>query len=254
MVSCPAGGQACVLNVAADGSASYERTGGMPSLMSALATQALPPGHGLNAGEITVAPGQSMEHGNVVVSCPAGGQACVLNVAADGSASYERTGGMPSLMSALATQALPPGHGLNAGEITVAPGQSMEHGNVVVSCPAGGQACVLNVAADGSTSYERTGGMPSLMSALATQALPPGHGLGSGEVSIAPGQSMEHGNVVVSCPAGGQACVLNVAADGSASYERTGGMPSLRILPLMAGPGLGMSDASPVFAKTKQAP
>ena len=60
---------------------------------------------------------------------------------------------------------------------------------------------------------------------------------------------MEHGNVVVSCPAGGNACVLNVAADGSASYHRTGGMPTLRILPLMAGPGQNLSDASPVFAR-----
>ena len=248
VVSCPAGGQACVLNVAADGSASYERTGGMPSTMPALATQALPPGHGLGSGEISVAPGQSMEHGNVVVSCPAGGQACVLNVAADGSASYERTGGMPSTMPALATQALPPGHGLGSGEISVAPGQSREHGNVVVSCPAGGQACVLNVAADGSASYERTGGMPSTMPALATQALPPGHGLGSGEISVAPGQSMEHGNVVVSCPAGGSACVLVVAADGTASYQQTGGMPMVNPIPLRSGLGLTRSDAEPVFA------
>ena len=60
---------------------------------------------------------------------------------------------------------------------------------------------------------------------------------------------MEHGNVMISCPAGGQACVVNVAADGSASYDRTGGMPALQILPLMAGPGQNMSDASPVFAK-----
>lgn len=78
--------------------------------------------------------------------------------------------------------------------------------------------------------------------------LPPGHGLGAGEISVAPGQSMEHGNVVVSCPAGGNACVLNVAADGSAFYDGTGGMPTLRILPLMAGPGQNLSDATPVFA------
>ena len=78
--------------------------------------------------------------------------------------------------------------------------------------------------------------------------LPPGHGLGAGEISVAPGQSMEHGNVVISCPAGGSACILNVAADGAASYDGTGGMPTLRILPLMAGPGLSRSDASPVFA------
>ena len=124
----------------------------------------------------------------------------------------------------------------------------MEHGNVVISCPAGGSGCVLNVAADGSASYDRTGGMPSVMAAFAAQILPPGHGLSASDITVAAGQSMEHGNVVISCPAGGSACVLNVAADGSASYDRTGGMPTLRILPLMAGPGQNLSDASPVFA------
>ena len=59
---------------------------------------ALPADHGLPAGEITVAPGESEEHGNVVLSCPAGGQACVLNVADDGSASYAQTGGMPAIV------------------------------------------------------------------------------------------------------------------------------------------------------------
>ena len=82
-------------------------------------------------------------------------------------------------MPAFAAQTLPPGHGLGAGEITVDAGQSMEHGNVVVSCPAGVQACVLNVAVDGSASYERTGGIPSIMPAFAAQTLPPGHGLGA---------------------------------------------------------------------------
>ncbi len=170
---------------------------------------------------------------------------CLLTLSAcggkSGGARPEVTGPLPL--------PLPPGHGLSAGDISVAAGQSMEHGNVVISCPAGGSACVLNVAADGSASYDRTGGMPSVMSAFATQTLPPGHGLSAGGISVAAGQSMEHGNVVISCPAGGSACVLNVAADGSASYDRTGGMPALRILPLMAGPGQNLSDANPVFAR-----
>ena len=208
----------------------------------------LPTGHGLSAGDISVASGQSMEHGNVVISCPAGGNACVLNVADNGSASYARTGGMPSIMPAFAAQTLPPGHGLGAGEISVASGQSMEHGNVVVSCPAGGNACVLNVADDGSASYARTGGMPSIMPAFAAQTLPPGHGLGTGEVTVAPGESEEHGHVTITCPPDGAACVLNVAEDGSASYPKTGGMPGVRILPLMAGPGQNLSDTTPVFA------
>ena len=209
----------------------------------------LPTGHGLSAGDISVAAGQSMEHGNVVISCPAGQNACVLNVATDGSASYARTGGMPSIMPAFEAQTLPPGHGLSAGDISVAAGQSMEHGNVVISCPAGQNACVLNVATDGSASYARTGGMPSIMPAFAAQTLPPGHGLSAGDISVAAGQSMEHGNVVISCPAGGNACVLNVATDGSASYDKTGGMPTLQILPLTPGPGLNRSAVNPVFAR-----
>lgn len=79
-------------------------------------------------------------------------------------------------------------------------------------------------------------------------ALPPGHGLSAGDISVAAGQSMEHGNVVISCPAGGPACDINVAADGTASYARAGGMPTLGILPLMAGSGQSRSDAAPVFA------
>ena len=104
--------------------------------------------------------------------------------------------------------------------------------------------CLLALSAcgggSGGTRPEVTGPLPL--------PLPAGHGLSAGEISVAAGQSMEHGNVEISCPAGGSACVLNVAADGSASYDRTGGLPTLRISPLTAGPGLSRSDASPVFA------
>ena len=58
---------------------------------------------------------------------------------------------------------LPWGHGLGAGEITVAAGASEEHGNLVVTCPSGGNACVVTVAADGTTEYARTGGIPTFM-------------------------------------------------------------------------------------------
>ena len=144
-------------------------------------------GHGLTAGEITISPGAAEEHGNVVVSCPAGGEACVLNVAADGSASYQRSGGMPSFMPALASQMLPGGHGLASGEITVAPGAAEEHGNVVVSCPAGGEACVLNVAAGGSASYQKTGGVPSVMAALVSWRVPAGDGRMAASLNGLPG-------------------------------------------------------------------
>ena len=105
--------------------------------------------------------------------------------------------------------------------------------------------CAALSACGGGTS----GGMRPAATGPLPLPLPPGHGLADGEITVEPGQSMEHGNVTVSCPAGGQACAINVAADGSASYDRTGGMPTLRILPLRAGPGQNLSDAGPVFAK-----
>ena len=58
----------------------------------------LPFGHGVSAGEITLRPGESEEHGNVVLACPTVGSACVVTVAADGTASYERAGGMPTFV------------------------------------------------------------------------------------------------------------------------------------------------------------
>ena len=105
--------------------------------------------------------------------------------------------------------------------------------------------CLLALSACGGGSG---GPRPEVTGPLPLPLLP-GHGLTVGEITVLPGQSMEYGNVVISCPAGGQACVVNVAADGSASYARAGGMPALQILPLMAGTGLNVSDASPVFAQ-----
>ena len=227
VISCPAGGASCVVTVAADGTASYERTGGMPTVAAAYGSWNLPSGHGLSAGEIRVAPGASRELGNVVISCPAGGASCVVTVAADGTASYERIGGVPTVVAAYGSWSLPSGHGLSAGEIRVAPGASRELGNVVISCPAGGASCVVTVAADGTASYERIGGVPTVVAAYGSWSLPSGHGLASGTFTVAPGGSDEHGNVVVSCPAGGASCVVTVAADGTASYERTGGVPTV---------------------------
>ena len=131
----------------------------------------LPLGHGLVAGEITVPPGGSDEYGNVVVSCPSGGSPCTVSVAADGTATYDRTGGVPSVGAAFESWNLPLGHGLVAGEITVLPGGSDEYGNVVVSCPSGGSPCTVSVAADGTATYDRTGGVPYLTAVLANPSL-----------------------------------------------------------------------------------
>ena len=73
-------------------------------------------------------------------------------------------GGSPRVVtppSIYASWGLPPGHGLGAGDITVAAGGSKAQGSVVVACPPGGSACVVRVSADGTTSYAVTGGVPT---------------------------------------------------------------------------------------------
>lgn len=123
---------------------------------------------------------------------------------------------------------LPAGHGLAAGEIRVAAGTSEEHGNVVVTCPAGGGACVVTVTADGTALYDRAGGVPSVRPRYASWG-PLGHGLTPGEIRVAAGTSEEHGNLVVTCPAGGSVCVVRVSADGAAEYAATGGVPTFTV-------------------------
>ena len=56
-------------------------------------------GHGLAAGKIIVQPGDSDERGEVVVSCPSSGRVCLVTVEEDGTAFYDRNGGLPDLAS-----------------------------------------------------------------------------------------------------------------------------------------------------------
>jgi hypothetical protein len=64
---------------------------------------------------------------------------------------------------------------------------------------------------------------------------PANHGLAPLErLEVQPGGSVEHGNVVISCPAGGPGCVLRVAADGPLEYEHTGGPPSVALVTFTA--------------------
>ena len=126
---------------------------------------------------------------------------------------------------------MPSNHGLSEGSITVQPGASEKRGNVILSCPAGGPACVVSVAADGTVEYERTGGMPSVMAASESLTIPEVHGLSEGSITVQPGASEEHGNVILSCPASGVACVLTIATDGMVTYARTGGTPTFMLIP-----------------------
>ena len=217
-----------------------------------VALAGVPTNHGLGSmDEFTIQPGASEERGNVELSCPAGGPACVVSVADDRTVQYERTGGMPTVMSALmALAGLPSNHGLSSMDgATIQPGMSEERGNVELSCPAGGSACVVSVADDGTVQYERTGGMPTVMPALtALDRLPSNHGFAPmDELTIQPGASQEQGNLELSCPETGHACVVSVADDGAVRYERTGGMPSVNLLyPFGLTPGQG----APIYAQT----
>ena len=74
---------------------------------------------------------------------------------------------MPPMDATVALAGVPANHGLAPmEEFTVQPGASEEHGNVEVSCPAGGPACVVSVAEGGAVEYEAAGGMPSLKSLI----------------------------------------------------------------------------------------
>lgn len=134
--------------------------GGSPRVV-ATPVPSLPPGYSLPPGDFTVLAGDSREYGNVVVACPLGGNTCMVSVMADGTVVYDRRGGVPMVTPIYEPWGLPVGHGLRAGVVTVAAGDSREHGNVVVTCPPGGAACRVRVSADGTTSYAVTGAVPA---------------------------------------------------------------------------------------------
>ena len=235
-VSCPAGGPACVFSVAGDGTVAYRATGGMPTVVAATAVlTAVPANHGIApANEITIQPGSTVRLGNVDVSCPAGGPSCVFGVARDGMIAYRVTGGTPTIAAATAVLTdIPTNHGIaSADDITVQPGSTERLGNVDVSCPAGGSACFLSVAVDGTVAYRATGGMPNVVAATSVLvAVPANHGISpANEITIEPGSTERLGNVDVSCPAGGSACFLSVAVDGTVAYRATGGTPTVMVV------------------------
>ena len=233
-----AGGPDCVIVVAPNNTTiTYKATGGMPTAVPAYADIALPTGHGLTAtGEtpIEVAAGETDEHGNVDITCPADGLACVIVVAQDGTITYKATGGEPTVVLtdtviAAGTTALPTGHGLMAtGEtpIEVAAGETDKHGNVDITCPAGGLACVIVVAADGTITYKTRGGIPTITAAETTLTLPLGHAVVS--IMINAGNTVNDGRgVSLTCPSDGKTCDVTVTADG-ATYKATGGVPVVK--------------------------
>ena len=61
--------------------------------------------------------------------------------------------------------------------------------------------------------------------------LPWEHGLGAGQILMLPGESEEHGNMIVTCPSGNVACLIYVGTDGLVTYIGGGGTPSFKLIP-----------------------
>ena len=197
-------------------------------------TVSLPAGHEIPADTYTIPAGDERELGNVTVSCPSGGMACVLTVASSTAetGTYERTGGKPTFMAVLGTVDLPGGHDVGADTYTIPAGDDREHGNVTVSCPANGRACDLTVASSTAETgtYPKTGGTPTVAPALGTVILLEGHNMPISTTTIVAGEERELGHLIVSCPANGRACDLTVASPTAetGTYPKTGGTPPSR--------------------------
>ena len=124
-------------------------------------------------------------------------------------------------------------HGLAPGDaFTVRPGATEKHSWIEYSCPAGGAACVVSVAADGTLVYKRSGGVPVIAHPLPVSGVPRDHGLARRDAfTVQPGATEKRGNLEISCPGGGAACVLSVTAGLLVKYDPAGGIPSIAYIP-----------------------
>ena len=182
----------------------------------------------LMAGMTTIPAGTSMEVGDTTLTCD-GTEDCVLTVAEDsvtGGFSATSTGGTVTV--AIAAPPTPPTmHAVNlmdsdeleAGTTTIPAGTSVTVGDrTTITCPAGGEDCVLTVVADavtGGMTATATGGMATVTyDPLHMVELPEYHGFSVGTTTLQPGEShQEKGRTIVTCPAGGDPCKFTVVRD-----------------------------------------
>ena len=178
-------------------------------------------------GDTTIAAGASVTVGNTTLTCD-GTEDCVLTVAEDsvtGGFSATSTGGTVTV--AIAEPPTPPTvHAVNlmdsdeleAGTTTIPAGTSVTVGDrTTITCPAGGEDCVLTVVADavtGGMTATATGGMATVTyDPLHKVKLPEVHGLSVGTTTLQPGESHQEGRTIVTCPAGGDPCKFTVFID-----------------------------------------
>ena len=227
----------CVVTVMQDdvtGSFTATASGGMVTVAVAMLPPPPPPptvytvdlmgSPDLMAGMTTIPAGTSMTVGDTTLTCD-GTEDCVLTVAEDsvtGGFSATSTGGTVTV--AIAEPPTPPTvHAVNlmdsdeleAGTTTIPAGTSVTAGDrTTITCPAGGEDCVLTVVADavtGGMTATATGGMATVTYyPLHMVELPEDHGLSVGTTTLQPGESHQEGRTIVTCPAGGDPCKFTV--------------------------------------------
>ena len=201
--------------------------------------EGLPEGLALEPG--TLSPGESRvlqetDGMRTLLTCPAGGDPCVISVGPDGP---ESTGGAPTVAT-YTPVALPSGHSLEPGARTVPAGGSLTvwaegAAETVVTCPDDGPACEVTFRSDGSAEY--TGGTPAVVTSIT--GLPEGHGLTAGTTIPAGATTAagEEGRIWgysrgrgsgLACPAGGEDCFVAWVSGSTAEFE--GGAPTLTTL------------------------
>ncbi len=210
------------------------------------------PGFMAGSGTVTVAAGQSEDHGDISFACAAGGRDCEVTVMVDasGDITATSTGGTVTAMNSadyntavtptmVSLSSVTPGFVAGSGTVTVAAGQSEDHGDISFACAAGGRDCEVTVMVDasGDITATSTGGTVTAMNSADYQnAVTPmnvdlagvtaGFMAGSGTVTVAAGQSEDHGDISFACAAGGRDCEVTVMVDvnGAVTATSTGGM------------------------------
>ena len=246
-IRCPSGGASCHVGVH-EGSLWYRLDGAIPFALANLPspTPTPTPAPTLTSGSIPAGESRTFQNADgrrTVVTCPAGGPDCAITVAEDGTAEY--TGGTPTVTTPTPTPT--PGGAIWEFPFGYYPltSQTLAAGTTIrilssypaitsvvyLSCPSGGEACVITVADDGAT---YTGGKPTVSvwarsGQSPIEGLPVGHTLQS--QILAAGASVTtihdtHRGYYLSCPSRGEPCVIMVADDGTATS--TGGTPVLR--------------------------
>lgn len=250
-IACPADGDDCTITISKDpvtGTYTAMATGGTPTVAVAPpptpTTVDLMGSMDLMAGTTTIPAGSSTTIGYTTVSCPAGGDDCVLTIVKDsvtGGYTATATGGMPTVAVVQPVMVdLMGSTDLGMGTITVAAGESTVVGRTTVECPADGEDCVLTVAKNSVTGeYTATsiGGMPmvSVAPIVHYADLPKEHGLSDGDTfTVDAGDSVKMGGVEFTCPASGGDCVVTIMEndDGDLVASYTGGAEGLMAMQL----------------------